>query len=135
MDAATSARVFYGKYGDKINLDKFMMGSAALCVLSYLLAALAPLPILSLVGCAVAGFSVGIMWPGTFSKAASSLHTGGTAMFALLALAGDLGCSSGPTLVGFVSDSVGGNLKIGILAAIVFPAVMFLCLLFRKKEK
>ena len=130
-----SARVFYGKYGDKINLDKFMMGSAALCVLSYLLAALAPLPILSLVGCAVAGFSVGIMWPGTFSKAASSLHTGGTAMFALLALAGDLGCSSGPTLVGFVSDSVGGNLKIGILAAIVFPAVMFLCLLFRKKEK
>ncbi|MBQ7290599.1 MAG: MFS transporter [Clostridia bacterium] len=128
------ARAFYGKYGDKINLDKFMAGSAALCVASYLLASLVPNPIVNLIGCAVCGFSVGIMWPGTFSRAASTLRTGGTAMFALLALAGDLGCSAGPTLVGFVSDAVGGNMKIGILAATIFPAVMLVCLLPKKKK-
>ena len=80
-----------------------------------------PVPMLSLVGCAVCGFSVGIMWPGTFSIASASIRGGGTAMFALLALAGDLGCSGGPTLAGFVSSSVGNNLRMGILAAIVFP--------------
>lgn len=130
-----SARVFYGKYGDRINLDKFMSASATLCILSYLIAALAPVPSLNLVGCAICGFSVGIMWPGTFSRAASSLKRGGTAMFALLALAGDLGCSSGPTLVGFVSDSFGADLKMGILAAAVFPAVMALCLIFNRKNE
>lgn len=128
------ARAFYGKYGDKINLDKFMAGSAALCVASYLLASLVPNPIVNLIGCAVCGFSVGIMWPGTFSRAASTLRTGGTAMFALLALAGDLGCSAGPTLVGFVSDNAGGNMKAGIFAATLFPAVMLVCLLPKKKK-
>ena len=128
------ARAFYGKYGDKINLDKFMAGSAALCVASYLLASLVPNPIVNLIGCALCGFSVGIMWPGTFSRAASTLRTGGTAMFALLALAGDLGCSAGPTLVGFVSDNAGGNMKAGILAATLFPAVMLVCLLPKKKK-
>ncbi len=129
-----SARAFYGKYGDKINLDKFMAGSAVLCIFSYLLAALAPHPVLSLAGCAVCGFSVGIMWPGTFSRAASALHRGGTAMFALLALAGDLGCSAGPTLVGFVAGAFGGNMKAGILTAVIFPAVMVLCLLGKRKK-
>ena len=128
------ARAFYGKYGDKINLEKFMEGSAVLCVFSYLLISLAPWPFLNLIGCALCGFSVGIMWPGTFSRAAASLRTGGTAMFALLALAGDLGCSGGPTLVGFVSDAAGGSLKAGILAAVVFPALMLLCLVFGKKN-
>ena len=128
------ARAFYGKYGDKINLDKFMAGSAALCVASYLLASLVPNPAVNLIGCALCGFSVGIMWPGTFSRAASTLRTGGTAMFALLALAGDLGCSAGPTLVGFVSDNAGGNMKAGILAATLFPAVMLVCLLPKKKK-
>ena len=129
-----AARAIYGKYGDHIDLNKFMMGSTALCVASYLLVALAPNPVLSLIGCAVCGFSVGIMWPGTFSQAAAALPRGGTAMFALFALAGDLGCSSGPTLVGFVSDAAGGELKLGILAAAVFPAVLLVCLLFRHKR-
>lgn len=129
-----SARAIYGKYGDKIDIHKFMTGSAVLCIGAYLLTALAPLPILSLVGCAICGFSVGIMWPGTFSKASGALPTGGTAMFALLALAGDLGCSSGPTLVGFVSNALGGNMKVGILVAIVFPVVMMMCLVERKKN-
>ena len=129
-----SARAIYGKYGDKIDIHKFMIGSAVLCIGAYLLTALAPLPILSLVGCAICGFSVGIMWPGTFSKASKALPTGGTAMFALLALAGDLGCSSGPTLVGFVSNALGGNMKMGILVAIVFPVVMLMCLMGRRKR-
>ncbi len=61
--------------------------------------------------CAVCGFSVGIMWPGTLSIASASIRVEVTAMFALLALAGDLGCSGGPTLAGFVSSSVGNNLR------------------------
>ena len=105
-----------------------MTGSAVLCVCAYLLISLAPWPALSIVGCALCGLTVGIMWPGTFSRAAVVLRRGGTAMFALLALAGDLGCSGGPTVVGFVSGLAGDNMKIGILAAIAFPLVMALCL-------
>ena len=129
-----SARAFYGKYGDKINLDRFMTGSTLLCVASYLLVSLSPSPFLSLAGCAICGLSVGCMWPGTFSKAAVSLRTGGTAMFALLALAGDLGCSGGPTLVGMVSNAAGDNMKLGILAAVVFPTVLVCCLIGQTKR-
>lgn len=128
-----SSRVFYGKHGDKINLDRFMTASSALAVLSYLLASLAASPVLSLIGCALSGLAVGIMWPGCFSKAAASMRLGGTAMFALLALAGDLGCSFGPAVVGYVSSLRGDDLKLGILAAVVFPAVLTLCLIFGKK--
>jgi len=130
-----SARAVYGKYGDRINLDTFMKYSTLLCVASYLLISLSPSPLLSLIGCAVCGLSVGIMWPGTFSKAAKALRNGGTAMFALLALAGDLGCSGGPTVVGMVSNAVHGNMKLGILAAIVFPALLLVCLLGGKPQK
>lgn len=126
------ARVIYGKYGEKIPLRKFMTGSAVLCVGAYLIISLSPWPALSLAGCALCGLSVGIMWPGSFSTAAASLPKGGTAMFALLALAGDVGCGGGPTLVGLVSSAAGDSLKLGILAAIVFPAVMVLCLAGRK---
>ncbi len=118
-----SARAFYGKFGDRIELDKFMVGSGLLCILSYLCISLSPSPVLSLVGCAVCGLSVGIMWPGSFSKASASIRNGGTALFALLALAGDVGCSGGPTLVGYVSGMASDDLKKGILAAIVFPAL------------
>ncbi len=117
-------RAFYGKHGDKLNLTNFMLISGALCACSYLVIALSPWPALGLVGCGLCGLSVGIMWPGTFSTAARTIRGGGTAMFAFLALAGDLGCSGGPTLVGFVSGLAGDNLKVGILAAIVFPVVL-----------
>jgi len=127
------ARVIYGKYGEKIPLEKFMKGSAMLCVAAYLMISLSPWPALSLIGCAVCGLSVGILWPGSFSTAAAALRKGGTAMFAMLALAGDLGCCGGPTLVGLVSGAAEDNLKLGILAAIVFPAVMVLCLIRRRK--
>lgn len=128
------SRVIYSKYGEQIPLQKFMKGSAMLCVGAYLLISLSPWPALSLVGCAVCGLSVGIMWPGSFSTAAAALRRGGTAMFGMLALAGDVGCGGGPTLVGLVSGAFGDDLKLGILAAIVFPAVMVLCLTGRKKN-
>lgn len=130
-----ASRAFYGKYGDRIDLHKFMFGSGGLCVTAYLMISLVPSPIISLMGCAVCGLSVGIMWPGSFSTGAAVLKNGGTAMFALLALAGDIGCASGPSLVGFVSSMFGENLKIGILAAIVFPLLMLICLLQKKYIK
>lgn len=124
-----SARVFYARFSEKIPLVKFMAASSILCILSYLLAVLSPVPVLGLLGCALCGLSVGIMWPGTFSLAAAECPKGGTAMFALFALAGDLGCMTGPTLVGFVSGNSGGLLQTGLAAAAIFP-VLFLAGLF-----
>lgn len=118
------SRVFYGKYGDKINLEKFMAGSAVLCVAAYLLISLTNQAWLGLMGCGLCGLSVGIMWPGSFSIAAKTMRGGGTALFALLALAGDLGCSGGPTVVGFVSGALGDQLKLGILAGVIFPVLL-----------
>lgn len=122
------SRTFYGKFGHKIDLDKFMKSSTFLCIAAYLTAALAPHPVLNLIGCGLCGLSVGILWPGSFSRASQVLSRGGTAMFALLALGGDLGCSLGPTLVGAVSDMAKGNLHVGILAGVIFPVAMTLCL-------
>lgn len=119
-----TSRAFYGKFGDRIKLDRFMIYSSCLCILSYLGIALLPVPQLSLAACAICGLSVGIMWPGSFSKAAAALPKGGTAMFALLALGGDVGCSGGPTVVGMVSSLFEDNLKMGILAGIIFPALL-----------
>ena len=130
-----SARAFYGKFGDRINLDKFMIGSGVLCIASYLCISLSPSPFLSLVGCGICGLSVGIMWPGSFSKASAAIRNGGTAMFALLALAGDLGCSGGPSLVGYISSIASDNLKKGILAAIIFPFLLIVGILLLKKPK
>ncbi len=130
-----ASRLFYGKYGDRINLERFMVYSSCLCILSYLGISLFPMPQLSLIACAVCGLSVGIMWPGTFSKASAALPKGGTAMFALLALGGDIGCSGGPTLVGMVSGALGDNLKSGVLAGIIFPALLLIGIVFCRKVK
>lgn len=130
-----ASRAFYGKYGDRISLDRFMVLSSLLCIASYLGISLLGMPQLSLVCCALCGLSVGIMWPGTFSKAAAALPKGGTAMFALLALGGDVGCSGGPTLVGFVSEFFGGDLKKGILAGVVFPVLLLLGVALCRKGK
>lgn len=128
------SRVFYGKMSEKIDLSKAMLGCGALCVCCYLLAALASLPVMGLMGCALCGISVGIMWPGTISISAQKCPTGGTAMFAFLALAGDLGGSVGPSMVGLFSSAAGGNLKVGLLAATVSPAVLILGLVLLKKR-
>ena len=129
------SRLIYGKFGEKMNLNRFMIFSVLLCIASYLVIALVPIPAFGLIGCAICGFSVGILWPGTFSKASATIKNGGTALFAFLALAGDVGCTVGPTLAGFVSDASGNNLHIGILSAIVFPAVMLIGLLLSAKRK
>lgn len=133
-----TSRLIYGKFGDRLNLDRFVKFSATLCVLSYLLIALVPIPWINLLGCAICGFSVGILWPGTFSKASSSIKNGGTALFAMLALSGDLGGSGGPTFAGLMSGLFGGDLKMGILCSIVFPSLMLIALFllgFKSKKK
>lgn len=127
-----ASRAFYGKYGEKIDLDRFMKISCVLCAVSYLTIVFVPVPAVALLGCALCGLSVGIMWPGTFSKAAADLRRGGTAMFAFLALAGDLGCSGGPTLVGVVSGLFGEDLRKGILAALVFPVLLLAAMRMEK---
>ena len=119
------SRTFYGKYGEKIDLNLFMKMSAVLCVFSYLLISLSPMPVFGLLGCGICGLSVGILWPGSFSIAAGVIPRGGTLLFALLALGGDIGCSVGPTFVGMVSSAAGGSLHTGILAAVLFPVLMF----------
>ncbi len=124
-----TSRFLYGLYGDKIALKKAMSGSALLCIASYFVISLSPAAALSLIGCGICGFSVGIMWPGTFSMAAASLKGGGTAMFAFFALAGDLGCSGGPSFVGMLSESSGNGLSFGILCSVVFPAVLLIGIL------
>lgn len=106
--------------------NKLQQNSAVLCMVSYLMIAFIPVPALGILGCAVCGLSVGIMWPGTFSMAAASVKRGGTALFALLALAGDVGCSSGPTYVGMISGALNDNLKLGIFAALIFPVLMIM---------
>ena len=119
-----TSRAIYGKYGDRLPLKAAMPASALLCIAAYLMAALAPSPALGLVGCGVCGFSVGLFWPGTVSLAAKALPTAGTAMYSLLALGGDVGCSAGPTLVGFAAGASSGNLKTGLLSALIFPALI-----------
>ena len=115
------SRLFYGRYGDRIPLKRFMVGSALLCLLSYVMIYASPHPVVGVIGCMLCGFSVGILWPGTFSIAAASLKNGGTLVFALLALGGDVGCGGGPTYVGLLSQLFSDNLKIGIGLAVIFP--------------
>ncbi len=130
-----ASRVFYGKFGEHIRLERFMRLSCVLCIISYLMASFSPVPFLSLAGCALCGLSVGIMWPGCFSIGARSIRRGGTAMFAFFALAGDMGCAAGPGLVGMATDLAGGSLKQGILSAIIFPVILYIGMLVYKKWK
>ena len=125
------SRVLFGKASDKMNLNRFMIGSGILCFVCYLLASFSDNPIIGLAGCIVCGFSVGIMWPGTISISSKAFPTGGTAMFALLAMAGDLGGSIGPAIVGRVADMFGGNINVGMRIGLLFPSTLcfVLCLL------
>ncbi len=132
------SRTIYGKYGEQINMDRMFSFSGGLCLLSYLLISFSPSALLALFGMATAGFSVGILWPGTYSMASSQIKGGGTRMFAFLALAGDFGCSAGPAVAGKAASIFNDNLKIGILTALIFPTVLIathLINLHTKKEK
>ncbi len=120
------SRFWYGKFGEKVQLFKFMVGSILLCLVAYVLTSFVNLPVIGLLGCGLVGFSVGILWPGTFSLAAKGIARGGTVMFAFLALFGDVGCMAGPTFAGIIADANGGDLRTGILCAIIFPALTLL---------
>ena len=128
-------RTFYGRSGGKISLSKFILLSSLLCVASYLIAALSPLPILALVGCALCGLSVAIMWPGTYSLASLHIPFGGVRMFALLAMAGDIGCLIGPTTAGWVAEAFGNNLRVSFLFSTVFPLIILFLVGFTLKKK
>ncbi len=128
-------RILYGKYGEKVNLSKFMLGSGILCVGCYILASLFSNPVIGLAGCILCGFSVGIMWPGTLSISSKKFPSGGTAMFALLAMAGDLGGSVGPAIVGRVTQLAGDNIRTGMTVGLIFPVVLVAGLLIFDKMK
>ncbi|MBO7710230.1 MAG: MFS transporter, partial [Lachnospiraceae bacterium] len=116
----------YGRYGEKIDLTRYMLGSGVLCLVCYLLASVSHNPMLSLAGCILCGFSVGIMWPGTISILSKRMSKGGTAMFAFLAMAGDLGGSIGPALVGYVSQQANDSIQMGLLAGSIFPVILII---------
>jgi len=125
-------RVIYGKYGEKIDLIKFMAGSGILCVICYLMASLSANPVIGLIGCILCGFSVGIMWPGTISLSSKTFPKGGTMMFALLAMAGDLGGSVGPAIVGKVTQATGDSIRTGMTVGLVFPVVLLIMIVVMK---
>ena len=128
------SRILYGKLSEKLDLTKTMLVCGTLCVICYLTASLSALPIIGLAGCALCGFSVGIMWPGTISISSQKCPRGGTAMFAFHALAGDLGATVGPAMVGSISNMAGGNLKIGLLVATAFPLILILGLIVLNRK-
>ncbi len=127
------SRIWYGKYGEKVKLSGFMIASGILCLIGYLLAALSVWPVMGLFGCMLCGFAVGIMWPGSVSLSSAGLPKGGTALFALLALGGDLGAAVGPVLVGNISHVMGESIQAGILAGVCFPVLLAVCVLFLRK--
>ena len=128
------SRMLYGKFSEKLNLTKVMLVCGIMCAVCYLLASMSTLPILGLSGCALCGLAVGIMWPGSISISSQECPRGGTAMFAFLALAGDLGATVSPTMVGSLSEMTGGNLKMGLFVATVFPVVLVFGLLILKSK-
>lgn len=128
-------RIYYARNSKKLPLEKVMLGSLFLCVAGYLVVALSPWPVITLMGCGMAGLGITLIWPGALSLGARRVAHGGTALFALMACAGDVGATLGPTLAGMLSDFFGGNLKIGIAAAIVFPLAAIAALLCLRRQK
>lgn len=134
------ARIFYATHSDKIGLKKGILISSGICIISYLIAIFSPIPIISLIGCALCGVGSGMLWPGTYSIATSRMPKGGVPMFGLLALAGDMGCLSGPYLTGMISTAFGGNLKMGFLFSLIFPVTLMVMVIilmkyFKKPQK
>ena len=128
-------RLWYGKKGENLNLSAYMMGAGILCFIAYLIASLSSIPMISFAGCMISGLAVGIMWPGSISLTSARIPTGGTALFALLALGGDMGGTLGPSLVGLCTKSAENDIQSGILAASIFPIMLVVCLLFIRREQ
>ena len=127
------SRIIYSKWGEKVDLMGYMLGSGAMCLVCYLLASMTANPVWGLVGCIACGFSVGIMWPGTISISSAKLPMGGTALFALLAMSGDLGGAFGPSLVGYATQLAGDNLRVGLRTGCIFPILLIIGLLMMKR--
>lgn len=148
-----TGRTIYGLWGHKVNLRKVLISSSLLCIICYGITVFVQVPIISLLACAFCGLSVSLMWPGTLSLSADKFPKGGTAMFGMLAVFGDIGASSGPWIAGFVSDvaqksnrllAIGQannlnpeqlGLKVGLLTAMIFPVMMLIGILLIGKEK
>ena len=129
-------RIIFGKYGEKMNLVKYMTASGLLCVICYLMASLSSNPLIGLIGCVLCGFSVAIMWPGTISISSKKFPNGGTAMFALLAMAGDLGGGVGPAIVGRITQYADDNIRVGMGAGLIFPVVLVIMVyIFAGRDK
>lgn len=129
------SRMLYGKFSEKLDLSRVMLVCGVMAAGCYMLASLSAAPVLGLAGCALCGLAVGIMWPGSISISSQSCPRGGTAMFAFLALAGDLGGTVSPAMVGSLSEMAGGNLKAGLLAATVFPIILVIALIVLRRAK
>ena len=127
-------RAVYGAFGDRFPLQKILIVAGILCAGSYLLAVFSPLPLLSLIGCGFCGLCVGLMWPGVFNLCAKYC-AGSTAIFAFLAVAGDLGCSLGPSVVSTFAERLGGQLKGGLFAATIFPVLLSIGVISLRKAK
>lgn len=127
------SRVLYSRFDDKADLSTIMMGCCVICIAAYFMAAFGKNPVVALIGCCLCGLAVAPMWPGTFSLAAKHIPNASTAMFAVFALAGDAGCTVGPTIVGFVSGASENNISRGLLCSAVFPLLMLVCLVLIKR--
>ena len=128
-------RLWYGKKGQSMDLRAYMIGAGILCFAAYLTASLSPVPIIAFAGCMVSGLAVGIMWPGSISLTSVRIPGGGTALFALLALAGDIGGTLGPSLVGLATKSAENSIQSGLLAASVFPILLVVSLLILRRVR
>lgn len=133
--AEGTCRTIFGKYSKKMDLMKFMFWSGVLCLICYILATIPKNSIIGLIGCIVCGFSVGIMWPGTISISAKKFPLGGTAMFGILAMAGDFGGSLGPSIVGKVAEIFNDNIRIGLITGTIFPLILMIAIVFLKNKK
>ena len=133
--AMGTGRLLHAKLSDRVDITTYMAVCAAVCIIAYMIATLCPVSIIALSGCAICGISVGVFWPGIFSLSTKTMKNGGTALFALLALGGDFGCTLGPAIVGVISEHFGNDLKKGLLVAVIFPTILLIGLLIHKKHK
>lgn len=127
-------RIVFSKIGDKVDISKYMIFSSVMTIVSYLVACLSPNAVVSLVGCALCGFAVSAMWPATITLSTRMISGTSTVMFAFLALSGDVGCTTGPSLIGWISNALGADLKKGLIFSVVFPAVMIILLMNQRKN-
>lgn len=129
-----TGRIIFSKVSSKISIQKYLAFSSVLCIVSYFIASLSPIPILSLIGCALCGLAVSAMWPGTISLTSQRFPETSTAMFAILAFSGDIGCTAGPTVIGWVSSALSGDLKKGLLFGFIFPLIILICIMASIKK-